>query len=882
MTEEKPAILKDYSFIKDIGEGNFGKVKLTILNSTKEKYAIKILNKERLKSQTKTTLFNEIEIISQLKHPNIVYVDKILEDEKNYYIIMEYCEKGELFDYIVKKERLSAIESSIFFYQLIRGVEYIHSLGLAHRDLKPENLLLTKEKILKIIDFGLCHDFNETKYLSTKCGSPSYAAPEILKGFPYDGFKTDIWCCGIILYAMLCGYLPFDGDDNQQIFQSIVEGELEFPNFLEDDSINLLIWLLNPEPKDRISIEEIKFHPFYLKGKKYFTKKYGERYEENEDISDESNEMENNNLLNYSPIDKRNFGFSTNRRKKRDIYDFNNIKTLKVKENKHFKNNIFQNIFNNIININIDNSSPKKEKEKERSPYLLTSFNNENKQSLNIKQNCDKKDDKNNCNNLEKINNNNINKMPLILETEANEDKSSFLLDAYNNKFKIDDFQKKNEKKDLSFIKKNINNDSYKYKHYNYDTLNPKLNSISYNSKSLNKKNDINNINFLSLDINKFNNYKSLGKKNNRKIFIRNNKFYNEQKNFILKGKMKENPNNNKNIRIIPGQLDFFQKYLITKNNLQTSEISPRKNIGINCNIISTKRKGKNNEDINENDNINSQKERSISGSKKKLDIKDRIILTQKRNNYNSIKNENNSIFNNKINLITSPARNINNYYQQNTKKNKYLNSIFGYNNSNINKNDIKGKTTDGKMNKVYCSSTIKKKHNHRNLIIDVNKKLNNLKLINVNNQSHSIKKEDKNNKYIYNNKQEFNINNNNLQSLNIVLKTESKNNHFLDKVIQKINSNKGKKSVKNKMNILMTDNNIYKNDENKQIFRLLSIERKNNNEYLRNPIIDKINMKSPIYFREEKNNLFNLNKKVKDKDKDKQIFPNLVINNKK
>ena len=212
MTDENPVILDDYNLIKDIGEGNFGKVKLAKLKSTKEKFAIKILDKEKLKTQTKSTLFNEIEIISKLNHKNVIHVEKILEDAKNYYIIMEYCEKGELFDYIVNKERLNPAEASLFFYQLINGVEYIHKKGFAHRDLKPENLLLTKEKILKIIDFGLCHDFDGENYLTTKCGSPSYAAPEILKGYPYDGFKTDIWCCGIILYAMLCGYLPFDGE----------------------------------------------------------------------------------------------------------------------------------------------------------------------------------------------------------------------------------------------------------------------------------------------------------------------------------------------------------------------------------------------------------------------------------------------------------------------------------------------------------------------------------------------------------------------------------------------------------------------------------------------------------------------------------------------
>ena len=288
MTDENPVILNDYTLIKDIGEGNFGKVKLAKLKSTKEKFAIKILDKEKLKTQTKSTLFNEIEIISRLDHKNIIHVEKILEDQKNFYIIMEYCEKGELFDYIVNKERLNPAEASLFFYQIINGVEYIHKQGFAHRDLKPENLLLTKEKILKIIDFGLCHDFDCENFLHTKCGSPSYAAPEILKGYPYDGFKTDIWCCGIILYAMgiilyamLCGYLPFDGDNNQEIFQSIVECNPDFPDFLEDDSINLLLWILTSDPKDRITIEEIKCHPFYLKGKSYYTIQY-----EESDISD--------------------------------------------------------------------------------------------------------------------------------------------------------------------------------------------------------------------------------------------------------------------------------------------------------------------------------------------------------------------------------------------------------------------------------------------------------------------------------------------------------------------------------------------------------------------------------------------------------------------
>ena len=844
MNEETPDILKDYTFIKDIGEGNFGKVKLSVMNSTKEKYAIKILDKEKLKSQTKSTKYNEIEIISKLKHPNIIYVEKILEDEKNYYIIMEYCEKGELFDYIVEKERLNPIEASMFFYQLINGVSYIHKQGFAHRDLKPENLLLTKDKILKIIDFGLCHDFNGKKFLKTKCGSPSYAAPEILKGFPYNGFKTDIWCCGIILYAMLCGYLPFDGDDNQEIFQSIVECEPEFPDFLEDDSINLLIWLLDPEPKDRITIHEIKNHPFYLKGK-YF---YGIQYEESEDITEESeNNNFKNNFVNYKS-DSKKIRFSTIRKNKGNIYTFNNIKRLKMKNNIRFKNNIYQNIFNNIINLNEEEQI--KNIKIKQSPYLLTSFN---KQNANESENNDK-------NNNTKINQQNI-------VTEGNQSKSH-----KNNLININNIQNKNEKKELSFIKAN-----------------------KFNSKSNEKKIDLNKNNENNLEVNKFNQYKSLDIKERKLNFNHNklnNKLTNEKIKNIIANKNVEKTSNIKD-KLIPDQLDFFQKFLINKNKADSLEKSPIKSIGINCNLILTKNKEKNKEYIKEEINKNEEREESPNKkNKNKISIKDRIILTQKRKIFDSIKKEPNNIFGNKINLISSPAQNINNYYQRNQKKNKILNSIFDFNNNN--KNDIKSLEINSDKNKFGCRScSIKKAHHRKNLKIDINKKLNKLKITNLNSQSNTIKKEARNNNFILNNHQEININNN-LLSLNIVLKTEPKSNHFLDKVIQKINSNKDRKSLKNKNNNVLLTLNNNKNKDNKQILRFLSHEKKNNNnyDYQGNPFIIKYyknsenndDKKSTIHLKEDPFFLQTINQKIENtinrkiKDKGKKIFPNLMI----
>ena len=259
--------ISNYELKKDIGEGNFGKVKLGVFKKTGEEFAIKIINKDKIKQKMKNILFKENEIISKFNHINVVYVFQIIEEDNNIYIIMEYCNKGELFDYIVSHQKLDENEASIFFYQLINGVEYIHKKGVAHRDLKPENLLLSKDNILKIIDFGLSHEYDENSLLKTKCGSPSYAAPEIIKGKLYNGFKTDIWCCGIILYAMLCGYLPFEGDNNKELFTNIIECNPEYPSFLSQNSKKLIQNLLKVNPDERLTIEEIKKKEFYLKGK---------------------------------------------------------------------------------------------------------------------------------------------------------------------------------------------------------------------------------------------------------------------------------------------------------------------------------------------------------------------------------------------------------------------------------------------------------------------------------------------------------------------------------------------------------------------------------------------------------------------------------------
>ena len=865
MTDENPVILNDYTLIKDIGEGNFGKVKLAKLKSTKEKFAIKILDKEKLKTQTKSTLFNEIEIISRLDHKNIIHVEKILEDSKNYYIIMEYCEKGELFDYIVNKERLNPAEASLFFYQLINGVEYIHQQGFAHRDLKPENLLLTKEKILKIIDFGLCHDFDGENYLTTKCGSPSYAAPEILKGYPYDGFKTDIWCCGIILYAMLCGYLPFDGDNNQEIFQSIVECKPEFPDFLEDDSINLLIWILNSEPNDRISIEEIKCHPFYLKGKSYYTIQYEESDASDLEKANEINDIKY--LNNGNSIDKRKFGYSTNRRKKGDMYTFNNInniKRFKMRDNKHFKNNIYQKIFNRIINKNEDKNSSQKVK------YLLTSGN---ERKPNINELSIKKAKVNyQINEKTKLTNKK-------LETEGNEDRKSFYMDLWRNKFMSNYIQKKKQNKKQNILK---NHEDYKLMFYggnNSNTLNAKLyNYDSNNIKTIEKR----NMNSINIEAHRHNIYNTLNKRKEQKIILRHNNKFLDSKNakIFLKNKNKLNKN------FKPGQepLDFFQKFLINKKKAESLDKSPKKITGINFNLVLSKNKEKE-ENMNKNEeNMNKKDSQSYDNNEnnnnKNVTINEHILLSHKKNKYDSIKKD--PAFNKEINLLNSPAQsiniNMNSNYTKNTKPNKFFNLI--YNSSNKNKSENQKE----RINIGCRSCSIKRNHPRRkNLKIDINNRLNNLRIINLNTESNTIQKESNHREH-----PEI-ILNNNIININTVIKTESKNIHFLDKVIQKLNGGKDKK---NKMHIFIGPKN---NEDNKQVFRFLSLE-KNNNEFLVNPFFVKYyknnqnddEKKMAIPLKDENNFLEKINHKIEfnlnsgSNSKIKKLFPNLIPFNKK
>jgi len=187
----------------------------------------------------------------------------MIENQDYLYLIMEYCSGGELFQHIVKNRRLKEEEAAKMYQQLISGIEYIHKLGIVHRDLKPENLLLDHNNCIKIVDFGLSNLYKHGDRLKTACGSPCYAAPEMIKGERYLGLGADIWSSGVILYAMVCGYLPFEDQNTKKLYQKILKADYKLPSFLSDDAKDLIHLILNPDPTKRFTIKDIREHAWY-------------------------------------------------------------------------------------------------------------------------------------------------------------------------------------------------------------------------------------------------------------------------------------------------------------------------------------------------------------------------------------------------------------------------------------------------------------------------------------------------------------------------------------------------------------------------------------------------------------------------------------------
>ena len=677
--QDKSYRVGNYLIKNTLGSGTFGKVKLGIYLPTQEKVAVKILEKSKMtEKDDQIRLEREFEMLAQFNHPNLIMVTEIFESDNNYYTVMDYCEGGELFNYIVKNKYLSEKESSFFYYQIISGLEYIHSLGIVHRDLKPENLLLTKDHILKIIDFGLSNYFKEGQndLLYTPCGSPCYASPEMVTGNNYDGIMIDIWSTGIILFAMLCGYLPFEDKNNEKLFKKIAECKIEYPDYLSNNAIDLLKKIIVPNPKKRITINEIKKHPFYLKGKELFDREFTIQY-----LSDEQN---NNDDKNKKENEKENDDKNKNEKK-----DIDNNNGGQIQDN----NNQIQNNNNNIINGNSKSTKIINQDDQE--------IPRDKDEIIENKENYSNNTDNNYIN----INNNITNKKNIDNNNDINT----------------------NLNKNVNIINNNSSNK-------NYISNNLSKNNINNNKNKEKEKEII--INEMNKDDNskKLKNDKNINEKNSKKIIENINDIYNtdDKKNEFTE-EITKNDEKKKH-------KDFFKEKIKSKDNLNIDNaINKKKSLVNSCNIITLE--GINNnktietsnytnpniKDINNITNINSTDNSNNNINNKKInnlkdknfllieDLNNSIDIQKIRNSNNIAQNfrSNNNIKNTKENnkVIINNENYCSNTY--NTKKNKnklkgnkVINNVLG----KILKINIVEKSKEKKDKEYLTNKNIKKK----------------------------------------------------------------------------------------------------------------------------------------------------------------------------
>ncbi|XP_016302538.1 serine/threonine-protein kinase BRSK1-like isoform X1 [Sinocyclocheilus anshuiensis] len=209
----------------------------------------------------------EIAILKLIEHPHVLKLYDVYENNKYLYLVLEHVSGGELFDYLVKKGRLTPKEARKFFRQIISALDFCHSHSICHRDLKPENLLLDEKNNIRIADFGMASLQVGDSLLETSCGSPHYACPEVIRGEKYDGRRADVWSCGVILFALLVGALPFDHDNLRQLLEKVKSGVFHMPHFIPPDCQALLRGMIEVNPEKRLTLEEIQKHPWYQGGR---------------------------------------------------------------------------------------------------------------------------------------------------------------------------------------------------------------------------------------------------------------------------------------------------------------------------------------------------------------------------------------------------------------------------------------------------------------------------------------------------------------------------------------------------------------------------------------------------------------------------------------
>ena len=918
---------KTYVISKTLGKGTFGKVKMAYnKDNKKEKYACKILLKSNIKDEDDNIRCKrEMEILKRMHHVNVVRTYEIISTDTTYFIFMDFCAKGELFNYIVEQQHLNEEKSAFFYYQIINGIEYIHNKGVCHRDLKPENLLLTEKMKLKIIDFGLSNFFSEN-LLETPCGSPCYASPEMVMGKKYDGFCVDVWSSGIILYAMLCGYLPFEEMENDEynevLFKNIVECNVDYPKeFITPAAKDLLMQILVKDPQKRIKIEEIKQHNFYLLGELMYKqtfennvgfKDYGLLFLDNNDFlendsiikdkkdymdllkDDESKkekEKEDDILIlkknkNEEKIKEENndlIGLKEKKNSKKDTNDYLDVKNKekkeKEKENKDNNKNNYKPIREEII---YNSEKIKDNKKSSRVEKTQKEENNLIRIRRTIPNLHDQKKENNN-------NRNNNKENKLIISSD---DKSQ----SKNSVKKSKDSIPKNIKEDKKPSTKQLSSPNYittqlltsenqkLYDNKILKLLNLKteqnLQEKKQNNNILNKKmNDINiNLNgqYLKTEIYSTNNrnFKYKNKKDFYQCKLLNKNIFNENKitfNNILNSLKIKNFKSK-----TPNRYTIKKKVAVKKSNILSNSITKAKN------KYSSQSPGiKNFEKINNNIHLN---------------IENNLNFPRQNNapltTHGNIKNKNNYYL---LNYNFMKYFNSNQFFPENNHRNKFIKSNKKFsdknNNGNNNKKDNKNIINQGIINKDWNSyinenyiktinsGKISKEKDHTKK--SVTKALN-LRSFEYCLSSTNSKKQHPiiDTKVINSNTNYFNLNTFNKNKKNEISKKSFGNLKSDNIYIHNHNHNYNKENSKQKPILIHSNNNNSRTNTEIINNKINSVKNRINLSTNKNYKLNNKMKRNDFHklFSHKLNYMNNINNKDKDKDTDNNIIINFNI----
>lgn len=271
MENKSYILMQRYELGRQLGKGTFAKVYYARSLITNQAVAIKVVDKEKiLKVGLMDQVKREISVMRMVRHPNIIHLYEVLATKTKIYFVIEYAKGGELFNKVAKGKLKEDIARK-YFQQLINALDFCHSRGVYHRDIKPENLLLDENDNLKISDFGLsalAESKRQDGLLHTTCGTPAYVAPEVINRKGYDGVKADVWSCGVVLYVLLAGYLPFHDSNLMEMYRKIGKAEFRCPNWFSPEARRLLSKMLDPNPNTRISLAKVRESSWFKKGSK--------------------------------------------------------------------------------------------------------------------------------------------------------------------------------------------------------------------------------------------------------------------------------------------------------------------------------------------------------------------------------------------------------------------------------------------------------------------------------------------------------------------------------------------------------------------------------------------------------------------------------------